>query len=88
MNERKLRIAVQGCCHGELNKVFATVADMHKRTPIDLLIILGDFQSIRDNSDFQSISIPPKYQKLGDFHAYYENDYYRAPVFTIVIGES
>ncbi|KTA99616.1 Lariat debranching enzyme [Nakaseomyces glabratus] len=86
MNERKLRIAVQGCCHGELNKVFATVADMHKRTPIDLIIILGDFQSIRDNSDFQSISIPPKYQKLGDFHAYYENDYYRAPVFTIVIG--
>lgn len=83
---RKLRVAVQGCCHGELNKVFATVDRMHKANPIDLLIILGDFQSIRTPEDFKSISVPAKYQKMGDFHQYYNNDQFKAPVFTIIIG--
>ncbi|KAL3231200.1 Lariat debranching enzyme [Nakaseomyces bracarensis] len=86
MAGKKLRVAVQGCCHGELNKVFAAVDRMHRQNPIDLLIILGDFQSLRSPEDLKSISIPQKYQKMGDFHQYYQNDSFRAPVFTIIIG--
>lgn len=81
-----MRIAVQGCCHGELNQVFAKVAQIHERNPIDLLLILGDFQSIRDKNDFQSISIPKKYQKIGDFKEYYDNDELKPPVLTLFIG--
>lgn len=84
----KLRIAVQGCCHGELNQIFKQVAKLHEQTPIDLLLILGDFQSLRSEKDFQSISIPPKYQKLGDFKSYYDNDGSKLvpPVLTLFIG--
>ncbi|SMN20812.1 similar to Saccharomyces cerevisiae YKL149C DBR1 RNA lariat debranching enzyme, involved in intron turnover [Maudiozyma saulgeensis] len=81
----KLRIAVQGCCHGELNSVYRTVSRMNSTKKIDLLIILGDFQSIRSPDDFDSISIPPKFRKLGDFHKYYDNEI-SAPVPTIFIG--
>ncbi|CAI4034623.1 hypothetical protein SMKI_11G0700 [Saccharomyces mikatae IFO 1815] len=81
----KLRIAVQGCCHGQLNQIYKEVARIHAKTPIDLLIILGDFQSIRDTQDFKSIAIPPKYQRLGDFISYYNNEI-EAPVPTIFIG--
>lgn len=81
----KLRIAVQGCCHGELVNVYKTVSRMHSNKKIDLLIILGDFQSIRNQEDLKSISIPPKYLKMGDFHKYYNNELV-APVPTIFIG--
>lgn len=81
-----MRIAIQGCCHGELNQVFQKVAQLHAQEPIDLLLILGDFQSIRDEADFQSISIPPKYQKFGDFRDYYHNDELKPPVLTLFIG--
>lgn len=81
----KLRIAVQGCCHGQLNQIYKEVARINSKTPIDLLIILGDFQSIRNAQDFKSIAIPPKYQKFGDFISYYNNEI-EAPVPTIFIG--
>ncbi|CCD24042.1 RNA lariat debranching enzyme NDAI_0C03820 [Naumovozyma dairenensis CBS 421] len=82
----KLRIAVQGCCHGELNAIFNEVNRLNNKEKIDLLIILGDFQSLRSRDDFNSISIPPKYQKLGDFRQYYIDSNKRAPVPTIFIG--
>lgn len=83
----KLRIAIQGCCHGQLASVFKKVKDINSRNKIDLLIILGDFQSIRNNDDLSSISIPYKYQQLGDFHKYYNSDdVSKVPVPVIFIG--
>lgn len=82
----KIRIAVQGCCHGELDSVFQKVEQIHSRKALDLLIILGDFQSIRDNKDMVSISIPPKYRKMGKFYKYYRNDIYKVPVPVLFIG--
>lgn len=81
-----MRVAIQGCCHGELHQVFQRVAELHAENPIDLLLILGDFQSIRDEKDFQSISIPPKYQKYGDFRDYYHDDELKPSVLTLFIG--
>ena len=48
---RKLRVAVQGCCHGELDLVYESIADAN----VDLLLICGDFQSIRTPSDLNSM---------------------------------
>ena len=41
-----IKIAVQGCCHGELHKIYRNLADLEakKNTKVDLLIICGDFQ--------------------------------------------
>lgn len=82
----KIRIAVQGCCHGELDAVFQKVRQLHSLKPLDLLIILGDFQSIRNKDDMNYISIPLKYRKMGDFYKYYSNDNCKVPVPVIFIG--
>lgn len=81
----KVRVAVLGCCHGQLNAAYRTVARMNANKKIDLLIILGDFQSLRSPDDFDSLSVPPKYRRLGDFHKYYSGEL-EAPVPTVFIG--
>lgn len=75
-----LKIAVEGCCHGELDKIYQALPDH-----VDLLLICGDFQAIRNKVDLKSISVPEKYKKLGDFHEYYSGKKV-APVLTIFIG--
>jgi len=82
-----VRIAVEGCSHGELDTIYDRLMD-HERTsgnPVDLLICCGDFQSLRNPSDFNSTSIPPKYQQLGGFSKYYSGEKV-APVLTLFIG--
>ena len=41
-----MQIAVEGCCHGELDNIYATIRqlDAQGQPKIDLLIICGDFQ--------------------------------------------
>lgn len=75
-----VKIAVEGCCHGELDAIYNLVA---KDT--ELLIICGDFQAIRNKSDLQALKVPPKYLTTGDFPKYYLGKKV-APVLTIFIG--
>lgn len=48
-----LQIAIEGCCHGELDNIYATLAHLERveGRKVDLLICCGDFQ-VR-NSPFQ-----------------------------------
>ncbi|KAH6568843.1 hypothetical protein BASA62_005209 [Batrachochytrium salamandrivorans] len=64
-----MRIAVQGCCHGELDKIFASVRYIQdtQQTSIDLLIICGDFQAMRNTADLASLACPDKYKHMGTF---------------------
>ena len=41
-----IKIAVEGCSHGCLNDIYATVqkAEQEKGTKVDLLLLCGDFQ--------------------------------------------
>jgi lariat debranching enzyme len=52
---------------------------------LDLLIICGDFQAIRNELDLNCMSVPHRYRKMGDFHKYYSGAA-RAPVLTVVVG--
>jgi hypothetical protein len=40
------QIAVEGCCHGELDKIYETLTALEEREgrKVDLLICCGDFQ--------------------------------------------
>ena len=40
------QIAIQGCSHGELDKIYESVVESEKQTgkKVDLLICCGDFQ--------------------------------------------
>lgn len=78
---KPVRVAVQGCCHGDLNIIYQKL----KSKKIDLLLITGDFQAIRNITDLSSMAVPDKYKKLGDFHRYYTGQKL-APIPTIFIG--
>ena len=69
-----LRIAVQGCAHGELDAIYSTIAEMERtqRRKIDLLLCCGDFQSVRFKSDLECMAVPVKFRKLGTFYRYCE----------------
>jgi lariat debranching enzyme len=82
-----MKIAVQGCCHGELDRIYDTLTQIEneKKIKIDLLLICGDFQAVRNQHDLQSMAVPAKYRSMQDFWRYYSGEK-RAPVLTIFIG--
>jgi len=82
-----MRVAVQGCCHGEMDAIYATLAAAEQRTgqKTDLLLCCGDFHSLRGAGDLDCIAVPAKYKQLGDFHKYYSGER-EAPCLTIFIG--
>ena len=86
-NESTVSIAIEGCCHGELDLIYQRLQDHESKTgrKIDLLLCCGDFQSHRNAADFHSSSIPPKYRNLGTFPQYYAGEK-TAPILTIFIG--
>ncbi|KAG5482194.1 hypothetical protein CUR178_06053 [Leishmania enriettii] len=72
-SERFYHIAVQGCCHGELDRIYASCSEHERQTGkrIDVLFCCGDFQAVRTTEDLDSMAVPDKYKVLGDFHKYY-----------------
>lgn len=54
-------------------------------TKIDLLIICGDFQAIRNESDLETMAVPLKHRHIGSFWKYYSG-HVRPPVPTLFIG--
>jgi hypothetical protein len=59
-------IAIQGCGHGELDNIYASIMETQKRNPesvpkIDLLVCCGDFQAVRNAGDLKCLNVPEKY---------------------------
>jgi lariat debranching enzyme len=77
-----MRIAIQGCGHGNLNAIYSHLAQF---SPVDILLICGDFQALRHHRDLLTLACPPKYRHLGDFPDYYHGRR-TAPVLTVFIG--
>ncbi|KAH8351649.1 hypothetical protein KR059_010388 [Drosophila kikkawai] len=82
-----MKIAVEGCAHGELERIYDTIAGIEKEsgTKIDLLLCCGDFQSTRNLEDLQTMAVPKKYLDICTFYKYYSGERV-APVLTIFIG--
>lgn len=78
-----MRVAVIGCCHGLLDAAFASISRLNP--PVDLIIMCGDFQAVRDTADLDSMSVPPRYRMMGDFPDYFSGKK-RAPALTLVVG--
>ncbi len=64
--QRSVNIAVQGCAHGDLDSIYQEIVRVQTTSgkQVDLLIISGDFESMRDILDLQSLAAPEKY-KVG-----------------------
>ncbi|KAL8997971.1 MAG: hypothetical protein Q9169_002893 [Polycauliona sp. 2 TL-2023] len=83
-----MRIAVEGCGHGTLHAIYASVektCQIHGWNGVDLLIIGGDFQAVRNSYDLNAMSVPAKYRAIGDFHEYYSG-VRLAPYLTLFVG--
>eukprot|EP00257_Ricinus_communis_P014719 XP_015572464.1 lariat debranching enzyme [Ricinus communis] len=82
-----MKIAVEGCMHGDLDTVYETIK--HTETlhniKIDLLLCCGDFQAVRNKKDMDSLAVPSKYREMKSFWKYYSGQEL-APVPTIFIG--
>jgi hypothetical protein len=63
---RHLNIAVEGCCHGELDRIYQTIQESEEKNGIhvDLLLICGDFECLRDVIDLDCLAVPEKYRKM------------------------
>ncbi|KAM0209600.1 hypothetical protein ACHAPA_000454 [Fusarium lateritium] len=83
-----VRVAIEGCGHGTLDAIYAAVDESCKQRGwdrVDILIIGGDFQSVRNAADLSIMSCPVKYRHLGDFPKYYSGEQ-KAPYLTIFIA--
>ncbi|EXC18769.1 Lariat debranching enzyme [Morus notabilis] len=82
-----MKIAVEGCMHGDLDNVYKTLKYYERvhDTKIDLLLCCGDFQAVRNEKDLESLNVPPKYRSMNSFWKYYSGEEV-APYPTIFIG--
>ena len=82
-----MKIAIEGCLHGELQKVYETIEEIEKREhyKVDLLLCCGDFQATRNLSDLKCMAVPDKYKEMGTFYKYFSGEL-KAPILTLVIG--
>jgi lariat debranching enzyme len=88
VEKQGVRLAVEGCGHGTLHDIYASVKEACKRKEwpgVDLLIIGGDFQSVRNAFDLNCVSMPAKYRSMCDFHEYYSGQR-TAPYLTVFVG--
>lgn len=65
-----MKIAVEGCAHGELERIYETIEGIEKEQniKIDLLLCCGDFQSTRNVTDLQTMAVPRKYMDMCTFY--------------------
>ena len=84
---RSVTVAVQGCCHGELDTIYDTILQRQRQlgVSVDLLVICGDFESVRSPADLDSMAVPQKYRHMNSFHEYAAGTKV-APVLTVFIG--
>ncbi|KAJ3852351.1 lariat debranching enzyme, C-terminal domain-containing protein [Lentinula lateritia] len=82
-----MKIAIEGCCHGQLDSIYSAIADIEAKNNchVDLLLICGDFQAVRNERDLECMAVPNKYKHLGGFYKYYIGEK-TAPILTLIIG--
>ena len=64
---------MEGCCHGELDRIYETLEKARKResVSVDLLICCGDFQAARNDADLATMAVPLKFRKMNSFYKVY-----------------
>ncbi|CAJ0577385.1 unnamed protein product, partial [Mesorhabditis spiculigera] len=85
--KKTLKVAVTGCVHGEIEKVYKTIAEIEKRDGIkvDLVVCAGDFQSVRNHGDLHHMHVKPNFRSLQSFYKYYSGEE-TAPILTLFVG--
>lgn len=84
---RLMKVAVVGCAHGELDAIYAALAEAEAARGVraDVLLCAGDFQAVRNAADLASMACPPRFRDMRSFWRYYAGDA-RAPLPTLFVG--
>ncbi|PKS10451.1 hypothetical protein jhhlp_002202 [Lomentospora prolificans] len=88
IDSQGVRVAIEGCGHGALHAIYASIDESCKARGwdgVDVVLIGGDFQAVRNAADLNSMAVPLKYRKLGDFPEYYSGRS-KAPYLTLFVG--
>ncbi|EPB77805.1 lariat debranching enzyme domain protein [Ancylostoma ceylanicum] len=87
LGTRKLRLAVAGCAHGEMDKIYEVLAEIEKSKgyKFDLLICCGDYQAVRNYGDLHHMHVSEKYRSIQTFYKYYSGEK-TAPILTVFVG--
>eukprot|EP01094_Clydonella_sp_ATCC50884_P022659 TRINITY_DN5257_c0_g1_i1.p1 TRINITY_DN5257_c0_g1~~TRINITY_DN5257_c0_g1_i1.p1 ORF type:complete len:322 (+),score=48.29 TRINITY_DN5257_c0_g1_i1:105-1070(+) len=82
-----MHVAVIGCAHGELEKIYDSVEHISSRhgLHIDIIVCCGDFQAVRTEEDLRSLNCPQKYKRMNSFVKYFNGEK-RAPILTLFVG--
>lgn len=83
-----MKVAVEGCGHGTLHAIYASLEEscrVRGWDGVDVLIIGGDFQAVRNQLDLNVTAMPAKFRKMADFHEYYSGAR-TAPCLTVFVG--
>ena len=82
-----VKILVTGCLHGEWEKLVNTIDEVEQAQGAkpDLIIVLGDSQTMRTEADLDSFACPPKFRLMHTFYKLYNGEI-KMPVPTIVVG--
>lgn len=83
----KMKVAVLGCAHGELDAIYAAVREIEQvnSTKVDLIVCAGDFQAVRNADDLACMACPPKFRDMRSFWKYHSGQSV-AHVPTIFVG--
>uniref|UniRef100_A0A8C7A8V7 Debranching RNA lariats 1 n=1 Tax=Nothoprocta perdicaria TaxID=30464 RepID=A0A8C7A8V7_NOTPE len=65
-----MKVAVAGCCHGALDKLYETLELLQRRHNVrpDVLLCCGDFQAVRNEADLRCMAVPAKYRHMETFY--------------------
>ncbi|RMZ76874.1 hypothetical protein DV738_g4671, partial [Chaetothyriales sp. CBS 135597] len=84
----QLRVAVEGCGHGTLDQIYTSIEKSCQEKGwdgVDVVIIGGDFQAVRNAYDLNVTAMPQHYRRMADFHKYYSGQR-QAPYLTLFVG--
>ncbi|KAK0467239.1 lariat debranching enzyme, C-terminal domain-containing protein [Desarmillaria tabescens] len=81
-----MKVAVEGCCHGELDDIYAHISKLETQYAykVNLLLICGDFQAVRNHRDLQCMASHLSHSQPYNL-GYYTGEK-TAPILTIIIG--
>ena len=82
-----MKVCVAGCVHGELVNMYQALEETERAMgrSVDVLVCCGDFETMRTESDLETMACPAKYRRMNSFFQYY-NGTRKAPVLTIFVG--
>lgn len=65
-----MKVAIEGCAHGELEKIYDTIAliEQQQNIKVDLLLCCGDFQATRNLNDLECMAVPKKFRDICTFY--------------------